>query len=50
MKLKILKFSNNKKELTINYLANQVFYINRNKYLTFNAFKIINIALILLYI
>ena len=36
---------NNKKESKINYLADFVFYINRNKYLTYNTFKIINILL-----
>ena len=43
MKIKNRKFSNNKKESKINYLADLVFYINRNKYLTYNTFKIITL-------
>ena len=43
MKIKNRKYSNSKKESTINCLTNLVFFINRNKCLT--TFKIINILL-----
>ena len=50
MKIKNRKYSNKKKELTIKYLINLAFDINKDKGVTNNAFTIINIILIVLYI
>ena len=42
MKIKNRKYSNKKKELTIKYLINLAFDINKNKGVINNTFTIIN--------